>query len=49
MAVSGRKIDDRERQYVQKVRERLSLRETARVCGMSPVTVQKICGSAIAK
>lgn len=49
MATPGRRIDDRERDRIRRLREHLSLRETARVAGVSPVTVWKICGSGIAK
>lgn len=49
MATSGRELTERERQRIRDLRERLSQRETAKVAGVSPTTVWKICGSGIAK
>lgn len=49
MATPGRKLDDRDRDRIRQLRERLSQRETAKAAGVSPTTVWKICGNGLAK
>lgn len=50
MATSGRRIDDRDRERIIRLREQgVSVRETARRELVSPATVQKIWKSGLAK